>query len=221
MTIIFNDPTYFIGTKGETIKERTKISKKIPPQMTNSTTTKAVTEIKKVLAPSAKGFSLANFSLNMILAATLQQLWTMINAQQVVVVMIAYDIKPPGVACFFFNLLFQIESVDVIPWSDYYDEYLQMEHTEPMSVNLDALGYNNMYFLYNLGSSILPIALLLVKLVLWLLFSRCREFRCCNYLTLKLEKYLFWNGTITVITESFSAVILSAFISTSAVSKPL
>ena len=189
--------------------------------MMNGTATQAVTEIKKFLAPSAKGFSLANFTLNILLAATLQQLWSMINAQQVVVIMIAYDIKPPGIACFFFNLLFQIESVDVIPWSDYYDDYLQMEHTDAMSLNLDALGYNNMYFIYNLGSSILPIALLLVKLILWFTLSRCRHVKCFNYLTLKLEKYLFWNGTITVITESFSAVILSAFISIFAVSKSL
>jgi len=47
----------------------------------------------------------------------------------------------------------------VIPWSDYYDLYLEMEPTEPKSLNLDALGYNNMYFIYNLGSSILPIAI--------------------------------------------------------------
>ena len=178
-------------------------------------------DVKKFLTPSAQGFSLATFTLNMLLAATLQQLWSMINAQQIIVIMIAYDIKPPATATFFFNILFQIESVDVIPWSDYYDKIFEMEHTEPMSVNLDALGYNNMYFIYNLGSSILPIALLPVKCVLWFLFSRCKRIRGFNFLSLKLEKYLFWNGTITVINESFSAVILSAFISIFTVSKSL
>ncbi len=145
----------------------------------------------------------------------------MINAQQIIVVMIAFDIKPPATATFFFNLLFQIESVDVIPWGDYYDDIFEMEHTEPMSVNLDALGYNNLYFIYNLGSSILPIALLPVYLVLWFLLSRCKSIKGFNYLSKKLEKWLFWNGTITTINESFSAVILSAFISISAVSKPV
>lgn len=133
--------------------------------------------------------------------------------------MISYDIKPPATASFFFNMLFQIESVDVIPWSDYYDLYLEMEPTEPKSLNLDALGYNNMYFIYNLGSSILPIAIWPVQFVLWLLFSRCKKVKFFSYLSVKLEKYLFWNGTISLINESFSVVIFASLISVSAVSK--
>ncbi len=221
LKIIFNDPSFFKGAKGETIEDGLTISRQIPPQLKDGKMTFLLSDVKKFLTPSAQGFSLAHFTLNLILAATLQQLWSMINAQQIIVLMIAYDIKPPATASYFFNILFQIESVDVIPWSDYYDAYLDMEQTKPMSLNLDALGYSNLYFVYNMGSSILPIAFLPVKFVMWFLFSRYKTIKCFNYLSLKLEKYLFWNGTITVINESFSVVIFSAFISLSAVSKLL
>jgi hypothetical protein len=53
-----------------------------------------------------------------------------------------------------------------------------MEHTEALSFNLDALGYNNMYFIYNMGSSILPYVLLPVKLVLWFFFSSRKHITC-------------------------------------------
>ena len=147
------------------------------------------------------------------MAATIQQLWSMINAQQIIVLMIAYDIKPPAIATWFFNILFQIESVDVIPWGDLYNNYLIMEPTEPLSKNLDSLGFSNRYFIYNLGSSILPIALITILFVLWFLFSRCKNIRFFRFLSEKLEKWVFWNGFITTIHETFSAVIFAAFIS--------
>jgi hypothetical protein len=139
----------------------------------------------------------------------------MINAQQIIVIMIAYDIKPPAIATWFFNILFQIESVDVVPWSDFYEKYLKMEKTEPLSDNLNSLGYSNRYFIYNLGSSILPIAMLPILFVAWFLFSRCKftsavgddnrqqRVKCFKFLFEKLEKHLFWNGTITTINETY------------------
>ena len=57
----------------------------------------------------------------------------MINAQQIIVTMIAFDMKPPAIATWFYNILFQIESVDVIPYGDFYDQVFKMEHTEPFS----------------------------------------------------------------------------------------
>jgi hypothetical protein len=60
----------------------------------------------------------------------------MINAQQIIVLMIAYNTNPPAIALWFFNILFQVQSVDVFPMSDFYDKYLIMEPTEPLSENL-------------------------------------------------------------------------------------
>jgi hypothetical protein len=123
----------------------------------------------------------------------------MINAQQIIVTMIAYDMKPPAIASWFYNILFQIESVDLIPYSDFYDKMFKMEHTEPFSQNLNLLGLSNRYFIYNLGSSILPIAILPIFFVLWLLSSRCKKIKLFKLLSDRLEKYIFWNGTITTI----------------------
>ncbi len=127
----------------------------------------------------------------------------MINAQQIIVTMIAYDMKPPAIASWFYNILFQIESVDLIPYSDFYDKIFKMEYTEPFSQNLNSLGLSNRYFIYNLGSSILPIAILPIFFVLWFLSSRCKKIKFFKLLSDRLEKYIFWNGTITTIQESF------------------
>jgi hypothetical protein len=159
--------------------------------------------------------------LNILLAATLQQLWGMINAQQIIVLMITFNTKPPAIATWFFHILFQIQAVDVIPWSDLYSYLFTMEHTEPLSKNLDSLGFSNRYFIYNLGSSMLPIALIPIFFVLWFIFSRCKHIRFFSFLSEKLEKWLFWNGVITTIHETFSAVIFAGFISIFSVSKPL
>jgi hypothetical protein len=145
----------------------------------------------------------------------------MINAQQIIVLMITFNTKPPAIATWFFHILFQIQAVDVIPWSDLYSYLFTMEHTEPLSKNLDSLGFSNRYFIYNLGSSMLPIALIPIFFVLWFIFSRCKHIRFFSFLSEKLEKWLFWNGVITTIHETFSAVIFAGFISIFSVSKPL
>ena len=157
--------------------------------------------------------------MGLLLAPTLQKLWSMINAQQIIVLMVAYNTKPPAIALWFFNILFQVQSVNVFLMSDFYDKYLIMEPTEPFSENLKSLGFSNRYFIYNLGSSILPIVILPVLFVIWFLFSRFKNIRFFRFLSEKLEKYLFWNGTITTINETFSAVIISAFISKDSVRK--
>ena len=143
----------------------------------------------------------------------------MINAQQIIVLMIAYNTNPPAIALWFFNILFQVQSVDVFPMSDFYDKYLIMELTEPLSENLKQLGFSNRYFIYNFGSSILSIVILPVFFVLWFLFSRFKNIKFFRFLSEKLEKYLFWNGIIATINETFSAVIISAFISIDSVRK--
>ena len=191
LNITFNDHSYFQATSGEAIKKGTVISKKIPSQMSNSKMAPLMAEIEKFLTPSLSGFNVATLFLNMLLAATLQQLWGMINAQQIIVHMIAYKTKPPAITTWFFHILFQIQSVDVIPWGDLYSYLFTMEHTEPLSKNLYSLGFINRYFICNLGSSILPIALIAIFLVLWFLFSRCKNIRFFRFLSEKLEKWLF------------------------------
>jgi hypothetical protein len=189
--------------------------------MSDSKTAPWMAKIEKFLTPSLSGFNVATLFLNLLLAATLQRLWGMINAQQIIVHMIAYNTKPPAIATWFFHILFQIQSVDVIPWGDLYSYLFTMEHTEPLSKNLYSLGFSNRYFIYNLGSSILPIALIPVFFVMWFLFSRCKNIGFFRFLSEKLEMWLFWNGVITTIHETFSAVIFAAFISIFSVSKLL
>ena len=70
---------------------------------------------------------------------------------------LAFAILPPGNVAVFSNVLFQIASVDIIPWTDINEKILKLEHTEPLTDTIGYLGYGDLYFINNCGSTLIPV----------------------------------------------------------------
>ena len=83
---------------------------------------------------SSSGIVLAgNFVLNFILSASLQQVWSLIESQQIIVLMPLFKIDIPANVGMFFGYIIAIASFDLIPIDDYIDQYGGLTPVEPIN----------------------------------------------------------------------------------------
>jgi hypothetical protein len=155
----------------------------------------------------------SNMALNIILSASLQQLWSMINTQQIIVLMPLFTIKLPPNAGVFFGFIMQIASFDILPTEGFYDKYFNMDDTTAINENFESVGLTSTLFLYNVGSLIvviLSIPLLLFVVLLMKPFRRCSG-RINRYHN-KLSRYMMWGHPITVMQESYTVALICAML---------
>jgi hypothetical protein len=140
----------------------------------------------------------------------------MINTQQIIVLMPLFSISLPDNASVVFGVIMQIASADLIPTDDFYDNYFDMDHTDAINDNFAAMGFNSMFFLYNMGSLIvawLSIPLSTALALFLRLFKRCfsRSPRLTRWYT-RLHRSVFWSYPINVFTESASIIYMCCLI---------
>ena len=70
------------------------IERELPPQLAESALVMA--DIVSTAATSTQGVVILNFTLNIVVSASLQSIWNMINAQQLIVLMPLFDMVMPA-----------------------------------------------------------------------------------------------------------------------------
>jgi len=86
----------------------------------------------KVIGESSKALVASNFLVNLFITFSLQQLWSAINTQQIIVLFPLCTILLPGNAAYFFSFIMIIASFDIWPVEEYYDSWFNMEATGPL-----------------------------------------------------------------------------------------
>ena len=155
-----------------------------------------------------------NFVLNVVLAASLQQLWSMINTYQIIVLLPLFNIEMPANAQIFFGFIMEIASFDILPMQKFYDKYLPTpDWDEPLNDKFNNLGFQSTFFLNNMGTMVIGLAmipllsaLLLVLQLLSRFSSKIAKFKN------KLYASLFWSQQIILLFESFAMLCMCAFI---------
>ena len=127
------------------------------------------------------------------------------------------NVRLPGTASIFFSYLMKIASFDLIPIGNYLDEKLNMTPNPPISVNFEAIGFDSMYCLINIGS-ILILMVLFPILVAFDLILRLISYKYAIKANNKLKQILYWNTTLTTFKESYLIALLCAFINLRALS---
>ena len=79
----------------------------------------------------------------------------MINTQQLIVVMPCFDLEMPANVQIFFNQINKVASFDLINIDPLINKVLNLNETEPINANFEALGFQSMFFLNNMGSLII------------------------------------------------------------------
>ena len=155
-----------------------------------------------------------NFALNVVLSAGLSQLWSMINTQQIIVVMPLFNTNIPANAGMFFGFIMNLASFNLLPTDEFYNSYMVMSNDPgALNSNFDDQGYGSVYLLQNLGT--LLVAILTIPLFVGLYYVLKPLTRCSTRIKkvhLKLKNYLFWSHQIQVIFESYSVICMCALI---------
>jgi hypothetical protein len=163
-----------------------------------------------------------NLVLNILMSASLNYLWAMVNTQQIILMLPLFNLSLPGNAGIFFNFMMQIASFDIIPTDLFYDDVLGWTPTDPIHQNFADVGFSSTLFIYNIGSMILTIStfpiLVLVYLILKFVCGKSQKKNCGTKTRDKLRKCLFWGHPIVTLTEAFTVVCMCTFINLESVS---
>jgi len=145
----------------------------------------------------------------------MNQLWSTINTQQIIVMMPLFSVNLPANAGKFFNIVHQVAAFDLIDVGYYYDLAFDEEPTDAINIQFEQLGFDTTSFVANLGTLILSYVLLGLLLVVYGLLHACKRSIRSFELRIQIGRGVFWNPVITLINESYSIVVLSAFINLS------
>lgn len=69
----------------------------------------------------------------------------------------------------------QIAAFDIVPTDMIYEDFFGFHKPEPLNDNLEAEGYETTYFIYNVGSIIIPILVFPLLIIVFILLKCCRN----------------------------------------------
>ena len=106
-----------------------------------------------------------------------------------------FNISLPPELGVFFGYIMKIASFDLIPVDNWVQDYGGLTPRDPINSNFEAIGFDSMYTLSNLGT-ILILILLLPILAIINKVLKCVGGAKALSLSKKIESNLYWNTTI-------------------------
>ena len=86
-----------------------------------------------------------------------------------------------------------------------------MTPADPINSNFEAIGFESMYILINLGT-ILVLLLMFPVLIIFDVLLRLTKWNCSLKASKRIRKALFWNSTIRFYKESYAIILMCCFI---------
>ena len=77
------------------------------------------------------------------MAASLNQLWSMINTQQLIVMIALFQVTMPANAGMFFRTIMSIAAFDFYDFTDIIHELFSIEPTDPIDKNFESIGFES------------------------------------------------------------------------------
>lgn len=146
----------------------------------------------------------------MILVGALNQLWSMIETQQVVIMLLICNVSSPAATVIFFSAVFEVAAFDIVETEPFLNRLLRLDPTEPFNEKIDSLGMGSIYLLNNLGS--LGIVFLVYLLLLLSIPTLERIGPGFRRRAKQLKNLLQWGHLITTIKETSTIIALAASI---------
>ena len=171
-----------------------------------------MTAFKSSAIASQAAFA-GNFALNLFLSASLNELWSMVNTQQLLVLLPLCKVTLPINAANFFQTIFQIAAFAFYDTNDMLHYLLSLEPSEPFNDNLGELGFESRYILNNMGTMLIfyivyPVCMLVERIA----YRLKNRYLCCRNTQRYLKTNLYYSSLIVVIFESYALVALCCLI---------
>ena len=157
VAVVFNDIKQFVSQSGATIDEPILLIKQLPRQIELGSPESNVANVATSASTGVKTFVISNILMSTVLSASLNQLFSMVEAQQLVCIITCSRISLPPLPAVFINQFFQIANFDILPVTFVYEKLFDMPPGDALNANFDAVGFGDMYFVNNMGSLLLSI----------------------------------------------------------------
>ena len=186
----------------------------IPKQLPKGEIQAFVTGTQNQVASGSKIVLIGNFALNFLLSGSLNDIWSAINAQQLIILMPLCDVSLPANVLDFFGKIFEIAAFDIYPnLGENINWLLNLEPTEPMTKGFEELGFESVYILNNMGTMTIffigyPALILLQKVLQRCKGSSKRAARVNQF----LKKSLYYSSLVNGIYEGFSVIAVGVLI---------
>ena len=147
----------------------------------------------------------------MFLAGSLNQIWSLIHSQQIIMLLPLHKIVLPANVGVYYNVMMQIAAFDVVEMDNYYNR-MTGQSTAALSFNFQLIGYDSMWLINNLGTlglifSFFPLIYLIPALLAP--FSALRHLRKTRE---KLMRTFYWSSPIRLLLESYILIVICSLI---------
>lgn len=154
-----------------------------------------------------------NFIISLILAASLNQLWALMNGLQLAVHLPIFNTVFPANANFFISFLISVATFDILP-GFIIPLIFDFPEREPYSLGLMTCGYGSRYSIGNLGTCFFLILLMIFQAIACFVLSFFKDryaFAKKHYENLRTT--LFWNVFLRFFFEGYLELCFSVFVS--------
>ena len=119
----------------------------------------------------------------------------------------------PANAQMFFSQINKVASFDIIDIDPFINRILNLNDTEPVNANFDAIGFKSIYFLNNMGSLLIGFMIYFAGLtVIFILQPFLNKKPWINKCYVKLKKMFLYNSIVAMMMESYSLIRVSCLI---------
>jgi hypothetical protein len=96
--------------------------------------------------------SSGNFAISLAFGSSMQQLWGMIRALQMIVLCHLVRVPTPSIAYMFFSGCMLFAQMDVLDGKEFYTKWFSFKKTAPLNSNFELFDIRNKNFIINSGS---------------------------------------------------------------------
>jgi len=137
----------------------------------------------------------------------------MINTQQLIVLLPLFKINLPANAGIFFRQLMSIAAFEFFEIGEFTNSVLGMEATSPVDENYNAVGFESVYFINNMGTLFILFLLCpLAMLIEYILRKMAQKWDRVLKVHQAIANKVYWTAIITLTLESYSMVVICCLI---------
>ena len=170
----------------------------------------ALEQTKTLLDSSTLSTLGVNILVNFLQAQSLQYLWDMINAQQLMILLPLFNVGIPSNAMIFFGWLLQIASMEALP-TDWIYSFFSKIPGEPISPIFEDMGFEHHLMLNNYGTLGFVFAMMPLLYFVHAVAS-FSQYQCCAKFRRNLGKKIYWGTLLRMLIEGYVIGLISCLI---------
>ena len=175
LALIISEPTVFKSalTYQQLVWKNQIKYKEMPPMLARKEYRVQVENLVETIGGTLNAGISSNFIVSILIGGSLQKMWEMLRAQQMLNFIYLANIQVPALPSEYFSVSFEIQKMDILHGEDILAYFFSPKETPPFSARFEMFGISDQNFMMNTGSFSVIIACILIYYLLREIVSRC------------------------------------------------